>query len=887
MHARLTRGAVFVAALTTVAAAQALADVRINEIRIDQPGTDNDEYFELTGTPGESLSGLTYIVIGDGSAAQGSGVIEAVIPLTGKSIAADGFFLVTELTWTSVFAPGTPDYTPTGANPLNFENDDNVTHLLVRNFTGTNGQDLDANDDGVLDVTPWTEVVDSVALVKSLASVGTERYYSTTIVGPDGVNVPGHALRLPDATGLWQIGNFNGGEDTPGATNALLAALNLTIHEIQGATHTSPYASKKVRTHGIVTVKTSNGFFIQEAVGDGDPATSDGVFVFTNSAPTVSVGADVQVEGVVNEFTPGGASSGNLSNTEILPLPAAGSISTLSTGNALPAPVVIGSGGRLPPKQVIEDDALATFDPAQDGLDFWESLEGMRVLVAAPAVVAPTNQFGEIWVLADGGAGATGVNPRGGITLTQTDFNPERLQVQVGDEGILPGFDPQVQVGDRLSDVVGVMDYDFGQFQVLASETFTVTAGPLAPETTALVPTQGGLTVATANCQNLDPNDADGDADVADGKFGVLAHEIVVSLGSPDVVALEEIQDDSGSVDDGVVGSNLTLQTLVDAIAAAGGPGYQFAYVSPADGTSGGQPGGNIRVAFIWNPARTALVPGSLRSISDPNLGDGDAFQDSRRPLLGRFAFNGRRLTVIANHFTSKGGSTPLFGRVQPPVNGGFDQRTAEAVVVRAEVDAILAADPLADVVVAGDLNEFGWLAPLTTLEGSGPTALSNLMDTHPLLERYTYVFEGNSQALDHMLVSAALAAGAEHDIVHVNAEFANQASDHDPQVARLALPPFSAEELLEFFDAAVAHGDLTGVSSSAKKAAKELDNFRKRLELVADKESKGNDQAEISQILVALKEIDGDSSPPDSVTGAAVPRLVEILRAMLAGLSN
>src|SRR5262245_19026585 len=702
MRERSKRWTALVAAAAIATAADALADVRINEIRIDQPGADNDEYFELTGTPGESLDGLTYIVIGDGSAAQGSGVIETVVSLNGKSIAADGFFLVTETSFTNVFAPGTPDFVP-GATTLNFENDDNMTHMLVRNFTGTNGQDLDTNDDGVLDVTPWTEVVDSIALVKSLTSTGTEKYYGTATVGPDGSNVPGHAYRLPDGTGTWHIGLFNGGEDSPGAANSLAVATDAAIHEIQGAGHTSPLVSKKVRTHGIVTAKSGFGFFIQEAVGDADPATSDGLFVFTSSAPTVAVGDDAQVEGVVSEFTPGGLGTGNLSNTEILPQ----LVTTLSTGNALPAPVVLGPAGRTPPTEVLDDDALAVFDPAQDGLDFYESLEGMRVQVTAPAVVAPTNGFGETWVLAAGGAGATGRNLRGGISLTEPDFNPERIQVQTGAEGLLTGFDPKAQVGDALTDVTGVVDYDFGQFQVMATQTFSVTPGLLAPEVTTLAPTGDGLTVATANCENLDPNDDDGDEDVADGKFDVLAHEIVVALASPDIVALEEIQDDSGSENDGTVGSDLTLATLVDAIVAAGGPAYEFAYVSPADGTSGGQPGGNIRVAFIWNPARTSLVPGSLRKIVDPDLSDGNAFASSRTPLLGEFAFNARRVTVIANHFTSKGGSSPLFGRVQPPVNGGLAQRTAQAHVVRAEVDALLTADLQANVAVVGDLNEF------------------------------------------------------------------------------------------------------------------------------------------------------------------------------------
>ena len=170
-----------------------LADVAINEIRIDQPSTDSDEYFELTGTPGQSLNDLTYLVIGDGSSAAASGVIENVTSLTGLSVAPSGFFVAAE----STFTLGTADLT----TDLGFENSDNVTHLVVRGFSGSNGDDLDTDDDGVLDVEPWSEVVDSVALVES--TTGGEHVYSDTRVGPDGSYVPAHVYRCPDRSGAF------------------------------------------------------------------------------------------------------------------------------------------------------------------------------------------------------------------------------------------------------------------------------------------------------------------------------------------------------------------------------------------------------------------------------------------------------------------------------------------------------------------------------------------------------------------------------------------------------------------------------------------------------------------------------------------------------------
>jgi hypothetical protein len=190
----------------------------INEIRIDQGGADDDEYFELLGTDSESLDTLTYLVIGDGSGSDGT--IESVTSLAGQTIGSSGYFVVAE----STFTIGTADLTTT----LNFENSDNVTHLLVDGFTGANGDDLDTDDDGVLDVEPWTSVVDGVALIEEVnPPAGTEFEYASDLglptVGPDGTFVPGHVYRFLDnpANTSWTVGPFDIalGDDTPGAMN--------------------------------------------------------------------------------------------------------------------------------------------------------------------------------------------------------------------------------------------------------------------------------------------------------------------------------------------------------------------------------------------------------------------------------------------------------------------------------------------------------------------------------------------------------------------------------------------------------------------------------------------------------------------------------------------
>src|SRR5918911_635049 len=128
----------------------------------------------------------------------------------------------------------------------------------------------------------------------------------------------------------------------------------VAIHDIQGASHISPKNGQTVsNVSGIVTAKRTNGFYMQDPNPDADPATSEGIFVFPSSAPSANVGDAVKVNGHVSEFRPGGASTANLTTTELT----SPSITVLSSGNPLPAATVAGTAGRIPPDTVIEDDA--------------------------------------------------------------------------------------------------------------------------------------------------------------------------------------------------------------------------------------------------------------------------------------------------------------------------------------------------------------------------------------------------------------------------------------------------------------------------------------------------------------------------------------------------
>ena len=566
------------------------------------------------------------------------------------------------------------------------------------------------------------------------------------------------------------------------------------IHDIQGSAHLSPLNGKLVaNVTGVVTAKSGNGFWFQDPQPDADPATSEGMLVFTSSAPTVNVGDAVTVKGTVAEFRPGGSGgTDNLTTTEIT------NPTITVTGTAsVPAPTIVGPGGRVPPSTVIDDDSngdvetTGTFEPATDGLDFWESLEGMWLGINQPQVTGPTSSFRELSVVP---AGSSVRTVRGGIVLQKADSNPERVLL---DDVLAPI--PDAKTGDKLAGVVaGVLDYSFGNFKYLPTQTPTVVDGGVKREaTTRSSPLQ--VSVATFNVENLDPSDGA-------AKFDGLAQAVVRNLASPDIIGLEEVQDNDGATNSGTTAANVTLDTLTAAIVKAGGPQYAWRQIDPVNNAEGGEPGGNIRVAFLYRtdkpvqfvdrPGGGSTVPttivtdrfGRPHLSSSPGRVDpaNPAWEAARVPLAGEFKWHGQSLFVVVNHFSSKGGDDPLWGRTQPPVQVTAAKRHLQAESVRGFVDQLLARDKGANVIVLGDINDFDFSETTDILVGSGKTALIDLPRTLPLKERYSYVFEGNSQILDQILISQNLRPASSYDIVHMNAEFPDQISDHDPQVARV-----------------------------------------------------------------------------------------------------
>jgi predicted extracellular nuclease len=270
------------------------------------------------------------------------------------------------------------------------------------------------------------------------------------------------------------------------------------------------------------------------------------------------------------------------------------------------------------------------------------------------------------------------------------------------------------------------------------------------------------------------------------------------------------VQDNDGATDDGVVAADQTLTKLTQAIAAAGGPAYDWREIDPVNDADGGQPGGNIRVVFLFNPARVVFVDRGATTVNrsttatavvktagqpELTLSPGridptsDAWDASRKPLVGEFSFRGQSVFVIGNHFDSKLGDQNQDGRFQYPAQSSAVQRAQQAAEVNAFASSILAVNKNAKVVVAGDLNDYQFSPALKTLTGAaaGHPILTDLITTLPANQQYTYDFDGVSEVLDHILVSSG-AGRPQYQVIHINSEYANQVSDHDPQVVRLTV---------------------------------------------------------------------------------------------------
>lgn len=608
-----------------------------------------------------------------------------------------------------------------------------------------------------------------------------------------------------------------------GAANINLTVLpNLTaIHIIQGNASVSPFAGQLVRTRGVVTAAKSNGFFLQtpDADADGDSATSEGIFVFTQIAPPIgaAVGNYVEVSGMAFEFIPGGDPA-SPPFTEIT----APAVTVISSGNPMPAVIAI---------------TAADTNPAGP-IDQLEKYEAMRVLIASLTTgsgtlggVSEANAtgssngvfYGSIAGLArpfrEPGINILDSLPAGSpCCIPRWDANPELLRVD--SDGQIGATRIDLTSGATVTNLTGVLDFGF--------RTYTVLPDPATPPTVAGIITAASLpapgtnefTVASMNLERLfdtvnDPSI--GDAVLTPAAFANRLNKMSLSirgvLNSPDIIGVQEVE-------------NLaTLQALADKLntdaVAAGAPNPN--YVAYLD--EGNDPGG-IDVGFLVKSSRVVVngvtQVGKNETYINPNNSSPETLND-RPPLVLEATVLSSvgpnvSITVIVNHLRS------LIG-VDDPADGNRvrTKRAAQAEFLASYVQQRITANASEEIVLLGDFNAFqfndGFGDSIGAIQGTPTPAeqvvtaspdllnpnLRNLVNGIEEAQRYSFVFDGNAQVLDHVLVTGNL-----HErltrffFARNNADFAEiyrsdaarpeRYSDHDHPVAYFALPPINVE---------------------------------------------------------------------------------------------
>jgi uncharacterized protein len=535
------------------------------------------------------------------------------------------------------------------------------------------------------------------------------------------------------------------------------ATLPLTrIGAVQGSGLYSPLSGQTVRVQGVVTGVSRSGFFVQDAgnqtSGESQAAPcSHAIFVF---AVRVQLGrsvrgALVEVIGTVTDFV---QEENDRPTTQIL-----------ASGVTVLADV----GPSIPPFWLTAENVPA--DASQLAV-FLNNLEAMLVGVKAGAIFsAPSNPFGDYIVL-----------PKGTPCLRSKydsavlePSNPERW---------FPGFRigrmdqaPRVDVGAVLkSDISGPLNYRSDSYQIIVSGPIEVENRSFDYVNTTDKPAGNFTSILTLNAFNLDQKveaaalvddpRKDIDDDVGDVRFEALGAVVVHAAGGPEIVALQEIQDNDGAEISTVSDASDTLKRLVQAIKNLGGPLYQWVDLAPVVGADGGQPGANIRNAFLYDPARVQLLPNTLKRLGETDL----AFAGSRKVLTGHFKIlsTGATLALFNVHLASKRHQNSIFAPIDPGVDSRVAQRIAQAALIRAQLQVLCAQG--IDYYVTGDFNDFDFSPTLAALVGNESV---NLVTTLPPAERFDYNHRGKLHALMHAVVSKAQAQPGRYkfEVLHGN----------------------------------------------------------------------------------------------------------------------
>ncbi len=571
------------------------------------------------------------------------------------------------------------------------------------------------------------------------------------------------------------------------------------IHTIQGNRHRSPFENKTVSCiTGIVTAVSGQGFYLQDSVIDNDENTSEAIFVVYDNSSIIKKGDRLFIEHArVREHNPSINQSNSLTITQLIDI----KFKVVHSDNPFPEPVVIGVNGRQIPNTVIENDVngyvgmdFGLFDPVEDGMDFFESLESMYVEVQDGLAVSSTNRYRELTIVADSGKYADVISDYGALVIREHDFNPERILL---DDSFIQM--PNITIGSHFTKPIrGVISYDYMNYRLLPTEKLFYEMSDAYMNPQLLSVEEDFLSIVSYNVENLGGND---DAE----RFNTLAQHIIINLNSPDILVLQEVLDDDGDANTQIVSAHKTIEKIQGAIKKLNGPAYHFINIDPERNADGGIKGGNGRVVILYRtdnglqfnrvqdagPRTEVEIVKYQDSISlSHNPGriwpNNPGFRNSRKALIAQFDYKGKPLFVIAVHFNSKGEDGALYGAIQPPPEPSLTRRVAQAKAVNDFVKRLLNEDNTAQIVVLGDINDFYWTESALILAGE---ELKNTAFSIPDCNRYSYIYEGNGQLMDQIFLSSSLYEKLIHfQVLHINTnQFELEAfSDHDPVIVFL-----------------------------------------------------------------------------------------------------
>lgn len=729
------------------------ATVFINEIHYDNDGTDTNEGIEIAGTAGTDLSGWA-IELYNGN----GGTLYDAIALSG-TLADQQNSMGTQFFARSGIQNGAPDgialvdNTGTVVQFLSYEGTLTATEGTAAGMTST--------DIGVSETS-------STAVGHSLQLSGTGTTYA------DFTWASAAASTYDSLNNNQTFGTGSGSNSGP----------YTPIYDIQGSGLASAYDGQTKTTQGVVVADFQgsselNGFFIQDATGDGNATTSDGIFIYAPNSIDVNVGDLVEVTGIVDEYY-NLTQIGNVSNLSII-----GSDSVAATTVNLP---------------VVTADAL-------------EQYEGMFVQLPQTLTVSETynlGRYGEVTLsngrlfqptnihdphLDSDGDGTSDANEQQAANNLNRIILDDASTVQNSDPIAYPGTgltaSNTLRSGDKVSGVTGVISYGFGQYRIqpTAEPNFVSTNA----RTNAPADVGGSLKVASFNVLNYFNGDGEGGgfptsrgADTYE-EFQRQRHKIVdgiVKLDA-DIIGLMEIENDG-------YGSKSAIQDLVNGLNSAQS-NYTYSFVNPGLSQLGSD---EIAVGFIYR--NTVSAVGSAQTTSS-----GAFASSNRQPLAQTFQdpITGETFTIAVNHFKSKGGTGT---GADADLGDGQGNWNATRVAAANDLIAWLASDPTnsgdSDFLIVGDLNAYAKEDPIAEIQKGVDDQLGTADDYTNLIAQYnmnpySYVFDGQAGYLDHALASSSLVSqvtGATE--WHINAD--------EPRVLDYNTEYKSAGQLTSLYDA-------------------------------------------------------------------------------------